>query len=318
MTQLRTIDFIIPVYNEEESLRELFLKIDATMKTFPHGGYTVYFINDGSKDSSWKIISDLSHEFGNKITGINLRRNKGKAFALNIGFKHSTADLIFTMDADLQDEPSEIPNFIKEIDNGSDLVSGWKQIRNDPIDKTFPSKVFNKLVSSATGIKLHDFNCGFKCYRSEVAKNLQLYGELHRFTPVLASFYGFKISEIPVEHKPRSYGKSKYGFERFIRGFIDLISVVLFTRFSDRPAHLFGGVGILFGLIGGLSIAYLVALKLITGALIGSRPLLSLGILLSILSVQLISIGLIAELILRKSKFVSREELFISEKINLE
>tara|TARA_R110000868_G_scaffold153644_10_gene379175 strand:- start:7941 stop:8894 length:954 start_codon:yes stop_codon:yes gene_type:complete len=313
MNKQTTIDFIIPVFNEEDSIKELFERISSQMKDIGETNFKVFFINDGSTDLSWSRIKDLADIHQDNCRGINLRRNMGKAFALNIGFTESEAPIVFTMDADLQDDPAEIPNFLKKIREGFDLVSGWKSIRNDPIDKTLPSKVFNKMITVMTGLELHDFNCGFKCYRKEVSKSLELYGELHRFTPVLADYYGFKIAEISIKHHARKHGKSKYGFERFMRGFIDLISVVSFTKYSDRPAHLFGGIGILSGVFGFTILGYLFLLKVLTGAMIGNRPLLTLGVLLSILSIQLISLGIIAELITRRARIKVVDQTFISE-----
>jgi glycosyltransferase involved in cell wall biosynthesis len=250
-----------------------------------------------------------------KIVGIKLRRNKGKAFALNVAFSKTIAPVVFTMDADLQDDPKEVPRFLKKLEDGADLVSGWKKKRHDPLDKTFPSKIFNALVAKLTGIPLHDFNCGFKCYRGEVARSLNLYGELHRFTPVLASYYGYKIAELEVEHYARKHGHSKYGFERFARGLLDLLTVVAFTRYSDRPAHLFGGFGLLSGFLGLITLLYLTIIKLFFGMNIGQRPLLQFGILLVILSIQLLSLGIISELIIRKNKIAMKDEDFIESNI---
>lgn len=294
------LDFVIPVFNEEESLKELFKRIKAAVEENGIKGFKVIFIDDGSTDKSWEIISELKKENPDNVKGLSLRINRGKAFALDLGFHHTDAPVVFTMDADLQDDPKEIPKFLEKLDE-YDLVSGWKQRRNDPIDKTLPSKVFNFVLSRATRIKLHDFNCGFKCYKAAIIKKIRLYGELHRFTPVLASFYGYKIAEVSVEHHARKYGKSKYGFERFAKGLVDLCSVIVFTRFSDRPAHLLGGLGLVSGGLGFLILSYLSAIKLIFGESIGGRPLLLLGVLLVILSLQLISIGIVSELVIRNS-----------------
>lgn len=294
------LDFVIPVFNEEESLKELFKRIKAAVEENGIKGFKVIFIDDGSTDKSWEIISELKKENPDNVKGLSLRINRGKAFALDLGFHHTDAPVVFTMDADLQDDPKEIPKFLEKLDE-YDLVSGWKQRRNDPIDKTLPSKVFNFVLSRATRIKLHDFNCGFKCYKAAIIKKIRLYGELHRFTPVLASFYGYKIAEVSVEHHARKYGKSKYGFERFAKGLVDLCSVIVFTRFSDRPAHLLGGLGLVSGGSGFLILCYLTAVKFIFNESIGTRPLLLLGVLLMILSIQLISIGIVSELVIRNS-----------------
>ena len=296
----KKLDFVIPVFNEEESLNELFNRIQDAVKTNDIEDFRIIFVNDGSTDKSWEKIQGLKDAHPRHVSGYSLRLNRGKAFALDLGFSKSNAPVVFTMDADLQDDPKEIPKFLEKLDE-YDLVSGWKQRRNDPIDKTLPSKVFNFILSRATRIKLHDFNCGFKCYKADVVKKIRLYGELHRFTPVLASFYGYRIAEVSVEHHARKYGKSKYGFERFAKGLVDLCSVIVFTRFSDRPAHLLGGLGLVSGGLGFVILSYLTAIKIIFGENIGGRPLLLFGILLVILSLQLISIGIVSELVIRNS-----------------
>jgi len=308
------IDFVVPVYNEEESLALLFDRIKEAVANLSNTGFRIIFIDDGSTDKSWTVIEDLKAKHEDHITAIKLKRNKGKAMALSLGFKEATAPIVFTMDADLQDDPKEITKFLEKIEAGDDLVSGWKQKRNDPIDKTLPSKVFNFILSTASGIKLHDFNCGFKCYRLEVVKDISLYGELHRFTPVLASFYGYKIGEVSVEHHARQFGHSKYGFERFAKGLVDLCSVVVFTRYSDRPAHLLGGSGLVSLFLGLAILSYLTVLK-IFGEEIGHRPLLLLGILLVIFAIQLISIGIVSELIVRNSHYSVRDEDFVKKTI---
>lgn len=312
------IDIIVPAYNEEESLNELFQRIKATISKIPGADFKVIFINDGSTDRTWQVMQDLAKENQENVQAISMRRNIGKAVALNVGFEVSTAEYVFTMDADLQDDPNEIPHFISKMNEGYDLVSGWKKTRHDPLGKTLPSKVFNLIVSKMTKIKLHDFNCGFKLYKSEVVKSLRLYGELHRFTPVLADAYGFKVAELEVLHHARKFGKSKYGFERFVRGLLDLISVVSTTRYLDRPGHLFGGFGILSGLVGGAGLSYLFVLKFIFGELIGHRPLLTISVMLVILSVQLVSLGILAELIVKNSSsnLASRNSKLIKSMIN--
>jgi hypothetical protein len=219
------------------------------------------------------------------------------------------------MDADLQDEPREIPRFLEALDSGYDLVSGWKARRNDPLSKTLPSKVFNRITAWISGISLHDFNCGFKAYRREIIEHLQLYGELHRYIPVLAHDAGFKVGEIEVEHHPRRHGKSKYGFERYVRGFLDLVTILATTRYLQRPGHMFGGVGVVFGLLGGTVLTYLVVLWFL-GQGIGSRPLLQFGVLLLMLSVQMISLGIIAELLIRISNPRDVTSLIVADVYN--
>ena len=309
------IDIVVPLLNEEGSIRELIDRIFAILNQYSIESFRILFVDDGSTDGSWKLIEEFHQKYPLIIVAIKLRKNKGKAFALNAAFAKTEASIVFTMDADLQDDPKEIPRFLEELKNGADLVSGWKKKRNDPLSKTFPSKIFNWMVAKLTGIPLHDFNCGYKAYRGEVARNLNLYGELHRFTPVLASFYGYKISEIEVEHHARRHGHSKYGFERFVRGFIDLLTVLALTRFADRPAHLFGGSGLLAGIFGFTILAFLSLEKIFLGQNIGNRPLFQLGILLMILSIQLITFGIMAELTLRKNTIKPKDDLFIESSL---
>lgn len=261
--------------------------------------YEICFIDDGSTDGSWQAIESLTKEDSQHTSGIRFRRNFGKADALQAGFSHISGDIVFTMDADLQDDPSEIPAFIEKLNEGYDLVSGWKQIRHDPISKTLPSKVFNALARALSGVQLNDFNCGFKAYRKEVTENIQLFGELHRFIPILANAEGYRLGEISVQHHPREHGVSKYGGKRFLKGFLDLVTVTFTTRYFRRPAHIFGGGGLASGLAGFAVLAWLSFSKLILGNPIGTRPLFFLGILLLLLGVQLLSLGLIAEMINR-------------------
>ena len=295
------LSFVIPVLNEEHTLEKLFFGIKEAVKKTRYKDFEVIFIDDGSTDSSWLVIETLKDNYTNNIVAIKFRKNFGKSLALYTGFLKAQGDLVFTMDADLQDNPAEIPNFINKLDEGYDVVAGWKKIRHDPLSKILPSKIFNKVTSMFSGIHLHDFNCGFKLYKKEVIKNIEIYGELHRFIPVLANYYGFKISEIAVKHNERQHGVSKYGYERYIRGFLDLLTVTITTKYLQKPNHLFGGLGILFGLIGFLSLSYLIILWFY-GYSIGHRPLLLFGILSAMLSVQMISLGLISELINKNSK----------------
>jgi len=246
------ISAVVPLFNEVASLRELFARLAAAAA--PLGEWEVIFVDDGSTDGSWKEVQSLVAENPGRARGLRLRRNFGKAAALTAGFRAAGGDIIFTLDADLQDDPKEMPRFIGKMDEGYDLVSGWKRIRHDPIDKTLPSRFFNAFVCALSGLKLHDFNCGYKAYRREVVENLPLYGELHRFIPVFAHAEGFRVAELPVEHHPRQFGKSKYGFERFVKGFLDLLSVAAMTKFGRRPGHLFGGLGVIVGAVGFLTL----------------------------------------------------------------
>jgi glycosyltransferase involved in cell wall biosynthesis len=296
------ISIVIPVLNEEDTLCELHARITDSLSLIHKSSYEIIFIDDGSYDSSWEIIRALSVDFPNHVRAIKLRRNCGKAAALSAGFDAAIGEIVFTMDADLQDDPFEIPHFLEKLNQGFDLVSGWKKNRHDPWTKVVPSMIFNFFTRRFTKLNLHDFNCGFKAYRKEVLQNIQLYGELHRFIPALAYNLGFKVGEIPVNHNPRHFGKSKYGFERFSRGFLDLLTILLLTNYLQRPGHLFGGVGIAVGLVGSISLIYLVILWLLGDRPIGDRPLLIFGIMAVILSVQLISLGLLAELNLRNTR----------------
>lgn len=309
----RTLSVLIPVKDEEESLPELVAAITETSQREKLKVNEIIIIDDGSTDNSWQIVEGLSLEYKN-LRGIRLRRNFGKATALSIGSSEATGDIVITMDGDLQDDPKEIPRFVNEIANGFDLVSGWKKRRHDPIDKTLPSRIFNRITAWVTGIKLNDFNCGFKAYRREIFDRIELYGELHRFVPVLAESYGYKIGEIAVEHHARKHGVSKYGVERLLKGLLDLVTVVTLTRFSTRPSHLFGGAGLLMLAIGTLILLYLTAIKLFGGVSIGDRPLLLLGILLEIVGIQLVSFGLLAELIAKFADKGDTAEKLVSER----
>ena len=296
VTEKNFISIVVPVYNEEDTVRTLFDKIAAVMAQEKCATYEVVFIDDGSTDNSWQQIQELLNSFPEHVVGVKFRKNFGKSAALRAGFRQVRGEIVFTMDADLQDDPREIPRFLEKLTEGFDLVSGWKENRQDPLSKTLPSKLFNKATSLVTGIQLHDFNCGFKAYRREVLDCIDVYGELHRYIPVLADEFGFTTGEIPVRHHPREHGVSKYGFERYARGFLDLLTVITVTRYMQRPAHLFGSIGILAGFFGSASLFYLIVLWFLGHRPIGNRPLLLFGILAVILAVQLISLGLMAEL----------------------
>lgn len=291
--------FVIPVHNEEATIRTLFDQISKVILQENIPSYEVIFIDDGSNDGSWLQIQDLVSCNPRIVKGIKFRRNFGKSAALWAGFRYSSGDIVFTLDADLQDDPEEIPKFLYKLEMGFDLVSGWRQKRNDPLSKKLPSKLFNKVTSTLTGIHLHDFNCGFKVYRRKVLDSIQLYGELHRYTPVLAHELGFKVGEVVIEHHSRKHGFSKYSWERYTRGFIDLLTVIATTRYIQKPGHLFGHLGLFSGFIGVLILAYMTILWFLGSRPIGTRPLFFFGIMSIILSVQLISLGILAELIAR-------------------
>ncbi|MDJ0556623.1 MAG: glycosyltransferase family 2 protein [Microcoleaceae cyanobacterium MO_207.B10] len=293
------LSFVIPVYNEEATIKPLFERILDVINLGEIDSYEIIFVDDGSSDRSWIEINELIKKHPDKIKGIRLRRNFGKSSALSAGFKKAIGNIIFTLDADLQDDPAEIPRFLEKLESGYDLVSGWRKHRNDPLSKTLPSKLFNGATSILTGVKLHDFNCGFKAYKKEVLDCIKVYGELHRYIPVLAHSLGFKITEVAVRHHRRKQGKSKYGLERYTRGFIDLLTVLATTHYLHKPGHLFGSLGLLFGALGMTSLGYLTVLWFMEIRPIGTRPLFLFGILCIILSVQLISLGILAELITR-------------------
>ncbi len=294
------LSVVIPLLNEEETLRELTSQIQKATATL--GTKTeIIFIDDGSTDGSWNVIQEIARTYP-IVSAIRFRRNFGKAAALQAGFARARGQRIITMDADLQDNPDEIPRLLAKLDQGFDLVSGWKQIRHDPWHKVFPSRVFNAMVSYWTGVQLHDINCGLKAYRSEVVKEIQLYGEFHRFTPILAAARGFRISEIPVHHRPREFGHSKYRWTRFIAGFIDLATVKFLTSYQHRPQHMIGTVGLASILVGSIGMTYLAVIWLLTrlGAdfpPIGQRPLLVFSATAVLVGMQMFSLGLIGELI---------------------
>lgn len=290
---MKYISIVVPVFNEAESLIKLYEAIMKTVKDVYK--YELIFIDDGSSDNSLTVLKELKTKDEN-IKIIVLRKNFGKATALQSAFKIVEGDIVITMDADLQDDPNEIPNMVDMIDDGYDLVSGWKYNRLDPLEKRLPSKLFNKVTSMLSGVKLHDFNCGFKAYRRDVVKNINIYGELHRYIPVLANRKGFKIGEIKVKHHKREFGKSKYGFERYLRGLFDSFTTSFLLKYYDRPMYFFGRIGIWFSSIGFLICCYL-AFEWVNGASIGDRPLLLLGIMLILLGVQAFSTGFIGDMI---------------------
>ncbi|CAN5632436.1 glycosyltransferase family 2 protein [soil metagenome] len=287
------LSIVIPVFNEEGNLHNLYNQVTAVLEqnAIP---FEFVFVDDGSRDGTWKIIQELSAA-DPRVRALRHRRNFGKAQGLANGFAVARGDIILTMDGDLQDEPTEIPKFLAKLDEGYDLVSGWKQRRQDPLGKTMPSKFFNWTVRKASGVQLHDFNCGFKAYRKDVTETIRLYGELHRFTPVLANAEGFRVAELPVKHNPRTWGSSKYGWSRLVKGFLDLMTVVFLTRYRYRPLHLFGIPGVLAILFGLLLGIYLSFERLVMDDQIGTRPLLSLTVLLLVMGTQFFGLGLLGE-----------------------
>lgn len=305
------LSIIIPMYNEEESVPELYKRIVQHVKDC--GPYEIYFIDDGSTDQSVQKVKEII-EKDKQVHLIVFRKNFGKAAALQAGFRNVVGDIVITMDADLQDDPKEIPRFIAKLEEGYDMVSGWKRKRHDPLEKRLPSKLFNKVTSHLSGVHLHDFNCGFKAYRREVVESIDVYGELHRYIPVLADRKGFRIAEIEVEHHAREYGKSKYGFERYLRGLFDSMTVAFLGKFYDRPMYFFGKIGLALCMAGGAICMYLTVLWLM-GYGIGGRPLLMLGVLLLILGVQMFSTGLIGDMLVDATYHKRYSEAHIKEKI---
>lgn len=296
------ISIVIPLYNEEESLPELLRWIKEVMDNFGKT-YEVLLVDDGSTDSSWKEILKLKKIYP-QVKGIRFRTNYGKSAALQKGFEHADGTVVITMDADLQDSPEEIPDLYKMIiEDDYDLVSGWKKKRYDPITKTIPTKLFNFTTRLISGVKLNDINCGLKAYHRDVIKNIEVYGEMHRYIPVIAKWAGFrKIGEKVVQHQARKYGKTKFGFERFINGFLDLLSITLVGKFGKKPMHFFGPLGTLFFIVGFLILAYLSILKFFFGMVqMTDRPLFYYGLLFFIFGAQLFLTGFLAELVSRNS-----------------
>lgn len=293
------VSVVIPVYNEVGSLERLHAELSAVLHDVAEM-HEIIFVDDGSSDGSLQLLERIA-ACDPCVRLIGFRLNTGKAAALNVGFAEAREPIVVTMDADLQDKPSEVPRLLAALD-GWDLVSGWKQVRHDPLGKRLPSRLFNAATRWLTGVQLRDFNCGFKAYRREVVREIDLYGELHRFIPVLASWRGFRCTEVAVEHAPRLTGRSKYGWGRLVKGAYDLLTVLLITRFEMRPMHFFGSVGLLLGAIGFAVLAYMSYLRLIVHERIGDRPLLLLGIVLLLAGIQLVSVGLLGELVVRRSR----------------
>lgn len=292
------LSVVVPVYDEAESLPELAAQIRTVLEA---AGLTfeVWLVDDGSRDSSWEVIGRL-HREDERLSGVRFRRNYGKSAALAAGFARTHGRYVATLDADLQDDPAELPAMVARLAAGADLVSGWKRRRNDPLEKTIPSRFFNAVTRWMSGIPLHDFNSGIKAYRCEVVKSVRVYGELHRYVPLLAKWEGYtRIEEQVVQHRARKYGTTKFGLERYLRGFLDLITVVFLTRFARRPMVFFGGLGTLGFTLGFLILSYLAAAKLLGGEAIGNRPLLLFGVMLVLLGAQSFLAGLLGEMVVR-------------------
>lgn len=315
-TQAIAISVVVPVMNEEQSIELLYAKLSTQLDSLGQS-YEIIFVDDGSTDGTFAKVKKLHDEHPGLVRVIRFRRNFGKTPALVAGFSRCRGDVIFTMDGDLQDDPEEIPNFLAKIDEGYDLVSGWKYPRLDPIGKTFPSRIFNAMVSTMTGVHLHDINNGFKAYRREVIEDthFKLYGEFHRFVPVMAQWRGFRVTEIKVRHHPRQFGYSKFGVGRFARGLIDLLNVLFLTTFLRTPLRLFGPLGFWTFLVGLLIDGFVVGRRIFSGQPIHNQPLLFVGILLLIFGVQFILTGLQSEMI-RHYAFQAGEEYSIRQELN--
>jgi glycosyltransferase involved in cell wall biosynthesis len=288
------ISIVIPLHNEERSIALLYDELQAALEPLGQEWEAV-FVDDGSVDGSFAALTRL-HNANENVRVVRLRRNFGKAAALAAGFGQARGEIVVTIDADLQDDPAEIPRLLVKLDEGFDLVSGWKTHRRDPLRRRVLSRIFNWVTGRVSGLRLHDMNCGLKAYRAEVVRGMPLYGELHRFIPVLAQYRGFRVAELPVNHRPREHGRSRYGVERYVRGFLDLLTVSFIGRYRHRPLHLFGGLGLILGLFGVVILVYLTVVKAL-GHAIGERPLLTLGVLLVVVGLQFFSLGLISEML---------------------
>ncbi|WP_406700250.1 glycosyltransferase family 2 protein [Singulisphaera sp. Ch08] len=307
------ISFVVPVHNEGESLATLHEELSQVVASEALGDVEFLFIDDGSGDNTWDVIHKLAG-VDPRVHAIRFRRNFGKAAALTAGFESAQGEIVFTLDGDLQDDPAEIPRFLDKLDEGLDVISGWKRRRYDPWHKVGPSRIFNAMVSSLTGCRLHDHNCGFKVYRRQVLAEVGIYGELHRFVPVLAHARGFRVGEIEVHHRPRQFGSSKYGVTRMLKGLLDLLTVRFLTRFSQRPLHVLGGMGMALLMLGGLGLIYLALVWLFGDGPIGHRPLLFYSSTMVSVGAQFFCLGILAELV--TSYNIRAEDTFsISERI---
>ena len=309
----RKVSILVPAYNEQDSVNELYTQMIDSINVMRDKGqisdYEIWYVNDGSTDDTEKVITELIDR-DPKVHLISFRKNFGKSPALQAGFGHVDGDIIFTLDADLQDDPAEFSRFVEKIDEGYDMVVGWKFNRLDPMEKKLPSKLFNAVTSANSGIKLHDFDCGFKCFTKDVVKALDIYGELHRYIPVLAHRKGFKITEITVNHRTREHGHSKYGIERYMRGLLDSLTTTFLLKYSDRPMYFFGRVGLLTAFVGFIICIFLTVLWFM-GQKIGGRPLLVLGVLLIVVGIQFVSTGFVCNIVIDRNFRSSYDESHI-------
>ncbi|MDH4177730.1 MAG: glycosyltransferase family 2 protein [Thermoleophilia bacterium] len=288
------ISVVVPLRDEELSVEPLYDEVAAALGRVD-GPWEIVFVDDGSDDGTFAALTRL-HARESRVRVVRLRRACGKAAALDAGFREAAGDIVVTIDGDLQDDPADIPRLLAKLDEGYDVVCGWKTRRRDPLTRRLASRLFNAVAGRLSGLRLHDMNCGLKASRAEVVRGLRLYGELHRYVPVLAHYRGYRVTELPVTHRLRPHGRSRYGMERYVRGFLDLLTVTFMGRYRYRPLHLFGGMGLLLALAGLAVLGYLTALK-VAGEAIGHRPLLTLGVLLLVVGVQLLSLGLLSELV---------------------
>lgn len=290
------VSFVIPLKDEQETINTLYDRISAQFG--PESRIEFLFVDDGSSDDSWSVIQSLAATDPGRVRGLKFRRNCGKAAGLTAGFRAARGAVVFTLDADLQDDPTEIPRFLDKLNEGYDLVSGWKKVRHDPWHKVLPSRVFNRLLSHVSGVSLHDHNCGFKCYRAEVAKSLTLHGEMHRMVPALSAIGGFSVAEIVVQHHPRAHGVSKYGIERFIRGFMDMVTVGFLRKYRERPSHFLGAIVAACGLLAVMLIAGGAVTAAAWNTAVGLAAVVS-GVVLAATAVLTFASGLLAELVIR-------------------
>ncbi len=305
---MQSLSFVIPAKDEEGSVGPLYKEISEVMKKIKLP-YQIIFVDDGSQDKTFQNLKKIKKQ-DRRVKVVRLRGNFGKSIALQTGFDEARGDIIFTLDADLQDNPREIGRFLKKISEGYDLVSGWKKVRHDPsLSKVLPSRILNSLTRYLTKVPIHDTNCGFKAYKKEVVKNLNLYGELYRFIPIIASKQNYLVGEIIVDHRPRKYGKTKYGWTRGVKGILDLLTIVFITGYMKRPGHFFGTLGLSSFTIGFLVGLYITYLRVTTGGIASHQPLLIFGLLLMIVGVQLISTGLLAEMMLARTNQKNEQKI---------
>ena len=307
---MKRISVVVPLFNEKDALDQLYAELVEEAERLPYE-FEFIFVDDGSSDGSDEVLRRLFRS-DSRLQVIRFRRNFGKSAALSAGFSRAGGDVIVTLDADLQDKPAEMEKLLTRLEEGYDLVSGWKRVRRDPITKRWPSRLFNLATSVLTGVPLHDINCGFKAYRKEVIKEVRVYGEMHRYIPVLASYRGFRVGEVPVEHRSRAYGVSKFGAGRFVGGFFDLLTVIMLTRYNSKPLHVFGVLGVV-SLVAGVVIEVYLSVGWLVGRPIGDRPLFFLGIVLLLVGVQFIFFGLLAEMIAYSSR--RQDEYSIQERL---